>query len=66
VVLTSKQARTGYSIDVKGDVVTAACADELSDKPRFAVQGKLGEKIKIKDMCEVVVNAGPIPEVPAN
>lgn len=62
VELTSKQVRTGYSIEVKGDIVTVSCADELHDKPRFSVQGKLGEKIKVKDICEAVVQAGPVPE----
>ena len=63
VTMTSKQVRTGYSIEVKGDIVTATCADEFHSRSRFTVQGKLGEKIKVRDICEVIVQAGPIPEL---
>ena len=62
VTMTSEQVRTGYSVEVKEGIVTATCADELHGKPRFSVQGKVGEKIVIKDICEVIVQAGPTPK----
>lgn len=53
--LTSKPYVTGYSVQVKDNIVTATCIDESNGHPKIVAKGKVGEKLRLGDLCDVLV-----------